>query len=671
VHRCTVDLSAIDDVVAGDRGCVSVAATSDDTYAMNNDGSVSATVTRAIAAQKVLVSAEWNANLTWLAKNTLKVDKVKSGEGAWMRPLLRDALKDKDIKSGASHVFSSNEAPLLRREPSTGRVLRPEVKGVVLKNRFVYSVDFNAVETLKLLSDFGQDSVPCGNPDCNGEDGKWHTEPLPPSHQTGGPKLVLGADSLTSALTSGRSRCKICCCVFHHFNSVTLRRMPPQAVADLPFAHDWVDPHGDWAMVEAVSSAFEYDVNHQQGAQNLADKMTIMGHEIFDKRAMEYYATAQLWRKQLEGLVGRDVWSTLPEERQLILATARAEFELASDMSNDVEPLGKASDVVGFGFGLKEVSSKWLLKALSQTLERRRPERCAAMAAIGANIWASIDWAKRQGEQVGAEWYCTVCNEDGAVIGQLATATVKAAEIEDFLKAIGERENFTANVVVLDNLPENIENSECVQLVKKALGVTYAVQDKFHVSHNLSTPFNNTHDSFFRLIIHGWRDCISVYDAVLEKENDTRLAAGAVSKNILFRDERITIKRGEAVSSEKIAHWKKSGAYDELFTSGTKCVVPRVTLSPAALPCAVNTWLEAIMAETVGPNGETLKVRFWGSECSSPGQTHAFFTGSGRRKGAHHESDYGDAENRQKRAETDFALLHAARPRFLPVYWRD
>jgi hypothetical protein len=83
-----------------------------------------------------------------------------------------------------------------------------------------------------------------------------------------------------------------------------------------------------------------------------------------------------------------------------------------------------------------------------------------------------------------------------------------------------------------------------------------------------------------------------------------------VSKSIMYRGTRITITRGDPVTTEQIDEWKVTGAYDELFVSGSceKCVVPRCTLGAESLPAAVGAWRDTILKESVGANGESLRV---------------------------------------------------------------
>jgi hypothetical protein len=78
----------------------------------------------------------------------------------------------------------------------------------------------------------------------------------------------------------------------------------------------------------------------------------------------------------------------------------------------------------------------------------------------------------------------------------------------------------------------------------------------------------------------------------------------------MHRGTRLTLTRGVAVTKERIAEWKLNGAYDDLFVSGSceKCVVPRLTLAAESLEAAVGTWRDMILEESVGPNGEQLKV---------------------------------------------------------------
>ena len=78
----------------------------------------------------------------------------------------------------------------------------------------------------------------------------------------------------------------------------------------------------------------------------------------------------------------------------------------------------------------------------------------------------------------------------------------------------------------------------------------------------------------------------------------------------MFRGKRISIVRGVVTTREQIRQWKASGAYDELFVSGSceKCVVPRVTIATAELPRAVADWRDAILAAAVDADGADVRV---------------------------------------------------------------
>lgn len=217
--------------------------------------------------------------------------------------------------------------------------------------------------------------------------------------------------------------------------------MPPGAASDLPFDFDWTGS-ADLAFSTHHTASFDYDLNHRQGAQNLSAKLKIAGSEIF---------------------VGGAAWEILSDEARLALYVERAEFELlrrdCRAATGVIYDFGHPFDLDGFGFGLVEASTAMILDQLATALQRRRPDRRASLASVGAHRWVAFDWAKRQGERIGAQRYCTALNEDGDVLGSLGTSSVKIEEIEEWLESIRDRPNFTAHVAVFDNLPPDSQNT--------------------------------------------------------------------------------------------------------------------------------------------------------------------------------------------------------------------
>jgi hypothetical protein len=476
----------------------------------------------------------------------------------------------------------------------TNRLLRPRRMDVVQGNRCAKVVDFETPDMKDKLADFGQASTPCGNAACCGKDGKWDTTPQKNSTKTAAPTIVLDAEGRSTPLVSARSKCLTCGTNFPHFNPTTLERMPPGALNGLDVDPQWA--RGDVVLSKSLSTPFEYDATTRQGAENCATKTAILGSETYAEDECAYYAHSQTWRTQLEKFASDEAWCELSVSDQIQLAVARAEWLLANELCDAVEPFGMPCD--RNGFSLNVLSPSRLLVSLSEVLQARRPELRAQMCEIGAEEWVSLDFARRQGQQVGGGWLATLTNERGELISSLITSGVKMdAELLAWLEPIGRRENFRAKIMVIDNTPPDVERSTWCSRLKETLGLDYVVQDKLHVSKNLSKFFNNTHPRFFKLVIMGWRETYSYLDPELEKENDDRLKKGLVAKDILFRGERVQITRDMPMTDARIAELKASGAYHELFTAADSCVVPRRVYPLDQLEPRVATWRDTIIAD--------------------------------------------------------------------------
>jgi hypothetical protein len=208
-------------------------------------------------------------------------------------------------------------------------------------------VNFDAKRPRSYLADWGQSSVPCANPLCFGRDGKWESVPAKHSTQTGAATVIIDGEGRPMPLASARSKCLCCGKVFAHVNPVTLSRMPPEALRGLPVDLDWAV--GDLMLSVPFTRALDYDLVMRQGAANCAAKVATAGAETFTRCSVEYLAAGQAWWQQTVGLASDEPWRKLDEPGQLRLAEARAEFLLASQLVDRVEPFGRAGDNDGFG----------------------------------------------------------------------------------------------------------------------------------------------------------------------------------------------------------------------------------------------------------------------------------------------------------------------------------
>ena len=219
-----------------------------------------------------------------------------------------------------------------------------------------------------------------------------------------------------------------------------------------------------------------------------------------------------------------------------------------------------------------------------------------------------MDWAKRLGEKIGGEWLALVTNSLGQVIKACRTRTTKLDELIPALEALSRRPAFKPQVLVIDNVPPGVETSKYVERLMETLLVKKVMQDRFHVAHSFSQHFNNMHPFYYSLIIHGFRCAYTVYDAQKEATLDALLLDGQVAKNVTFRGEKIHIQRGTATRQEDIDAWKESGAYEHLFGSSGRCVVPRLMKNAVAIEHGIADLVAKVLDQVLNEDGSQKRV---------------------------------------------------------------
>ena len=193
------------------------------------------------------------------------------------------------------------------------------------------------------------------------------------------------------------------------------------------------------------------------------------------------------------------------------------------------------------------------------------------------------------------------------------TKGTSVREIASDLDRIAQRDTFNAKVVVIDNVPlcNDPQQSEMCMLLKRTLlkkaEKPHVMQDFFHIMHNVSPEFNNTHPLFHFLAIVKFRQAIKRLDPDAEAQLDLKLERGEVAKKITYRGMRIEVKPGEKTSKEKINEWKESGAYHDMFSKYPTCIVPECIVgSDELIEAGLTEWFNIVKAAAFDANDKPI-----------------------------------------------------------------
>ena len=102
---------------------------------------------------------------------------------------------------------------------------------------------------------------------------------------------------------------------------------------------------------------------------------------------------------------------------------------------------------------------------------------------------------------------------------------------------------------------------------------TQVCQDLFHVSHNLSKSFNNTHPEFHRLVIVGFRKATMNFDpAMLDVIHRSCTVLGNIEAECTFRKQKYILTKGELLPEQTWKEWLESGVVHALFCKAGRVV---------------------------------------------------------------------------------------------------
>lgn len=523
---------------------------------------------------------------------------IAEREAMWMRKEL--SLVMHSVGVGALpvgiegfQVSFTKTLDLRRTGGAAGCRTRPSIYNYVVDGAKCYVINFGAPIPMKYISEQGLGSVPCGNPDCVGRSGKWHTTPCRWSHKTAAPCIHLEPNGMPAPVEYAWSTCADCHVPFSHGNPVTLRRLQdvPEVLGMLPFDPEW--PFGAISIDRIHTSHLEYDCVTRQGGADLVAKLDKLGSEWVQRRVELYLNHGQVWASQLSALVGDGVYEHLAPARQLELAELRGEFEFFSATPEPLAPLGSGGGRTdAMRWNVPSLTSSVVHEKMLAVQENRRDLREAQMSSVDLTEVLSLDWCAFTGKQLGGSRLANFVNEDTNLVASRVTKTEAMEELVPVLEKLAPRSKVL--VVVIDKVPPSIDETAISKLERlimdKLPTVIKVMQDRFHVGHGLSKFFNNCCAVFTYLIIIEWRNATVVRDTQLEAAVDEGLRAGLIAKTCKGK----TIVRGQKLTNEEIAELKESGLYHDLFSSKGRVIVPEHVKDASTLRLSVERWIEMV-----------------------------------------------------------------------------
>ena len=417
------------------------------------------------------------------------------------------------------------------------------------------------------------------------------------------PAIVIDESGLTSPMISVDSKCEDCGVTSSHLDTVVLRRLQdvPELLRRLPFDPEF--PFSDVYLHRTHTSNLTYDITARQGAANALQKITKLGAEEVHRRGEAYVVHGQVWFRQLASLVADQSWEQLSHEQRTSLAALRGEYLFYRSIEEKIPPLGAGGGRHDpLRWNIPELGSGVLRDKLLSVLENRREELENLMCAVGARKVVAIDWCYQTGKLLGGKLLANFVNEDAVLMQSTVTKSESINELLAPMKALRERPNFSAKVAVIDKVPPSLDDTSVSKLeaiIRESLGVQKVIQDRFHVSHNLSKWFNNSDPRYHQCVIIGWRHATVVRRASCETVVDQMLKAGEIQKK--RRDTVISI--GHRLTDADINDLKGSGRYHDLFSS-KEVLVPEDLKPVPALKLAIERWAEDVIEASVHPPDE-------------------------------------------------------------------
>ena len=128
----------------------------------------------------------------------------------------------------------------------------------VVHGSTMYIINLGTKESNAVLAEQGLGSLPCGNANCCGRGGSWHTAPERWSTKTSAPLVLINSHGVSLPMVVAHSKCIDCGTCFSHVDPVVLRRLRdvPELLEPLPFDPEW--PFSELFLDRALTSNLEY-----------------------------------------------------------------------------------------------------------------------------------------------------------------------------------------------------------------------------------------------------------------------------------------------------------------------------------------------------------------------------------------------------------------------------
>lgn len=128
------------------------------------------------------------------------------------------------------------------------------------------------------------------------------------STKTSDLSVVINERGLPEPMVCVVGKCQDCGVLTSDLDPVVLRRLRdvPELLSALPFDPEF--PFSSLYLHRVHTTALSYDTITRQTAQNVLDRIEMLGAEAVQERGEPYMAHGQIWLRQLAALVGDETW---------------------------------------------------------------------------------------------------------------------------------------------------------------------------------------------------------------------------------------------------------------------------------------------------------------------------------------------------------------------------
>eukprot|EP00966_Prymnesium_polylepis_P176057 4074982-Prymnesium_polylepis.1 len=143
------------------------------------------------------------------------------------------------------------------------------------QGRCAVLVNLAATPIVDYLKCWQLGGVPCNNPDCEGEGGRWNTVPVRWASSTNQHEIFIDEDGAPNPLDYVKMRCITChpgsATTYSPLDPIVLKRLPDSVRNALPW--DWRWPFGEIKLHSVWTDGLDYDATKRQGTSNLLEKV--------------------------------------------------------------------------------------------------------------------------------------------------------------------------------------------------------------------------------------------------------------------------------------------------------------------------------------------------------------------------------------------------------------